>query len=106
MRIEYNKLIRDRIPDIIASDGKTYAIEVMSVQEYQQALLTKLVEEAQEAAAAQPDKLMIEIADLMEVIQATMQAFEISPEKVRDIQKDRKANRGGFDKRLKLLWVD
>ena len=106
MRIKYNKLIRDRIPEIIASEGKTYATEVMGVQEYQKALLTKLVEEAQEAAAAKPDKLMIELADLMEVIQATMQAFEILPEKVWDIQQDRQTNRGGFDKRLKLLWVE
>jgi len=106
MRIEYNKLIRDRIPEIIASDGKTYATEVMGDQEYQQALLTKLVEEAQEAAAAKPDKLMIELADLMEVIQATMQAFEILPDKVQSIQQKRQSNRGGFDKRLKLLWVE
>ena len=43
MRIEYNKLIRDRIPEIIASEGKTYATEVMKVQEYQQALLKLIV---------------------------------------------------------------
>ena len=106
MRIEYNKLIRDLIPEIIAKDGKTYATEVMGDQEYQQALLTKLVEEAQEAAAAKPDKLMIELADLMEVIQATMQAFEILPEEVQSIQLERQSNRGGFTKRLKLLWVE
>ena len=106
MRIEYNKLIRDRIPEIIARDGKTYETEVMGLEEYQQALLTKVVEEAQEAAAAKPDKLKIELADLMEVLQATLQAFEILPEEVQSIQQDRKANRGGFDKRLKLLWVE
>ncbi len=106
MRIEYNKLIRDRIPEIIANEGKTYLTEVMEVQDYQQALLIKLVEEAQEAAAAKPDKLMIELADLMEVIQATMQAFEILPEEVRRVQQERQSNRGGFDKRLKLLWVE
>ena len=106
MRIEYNKLIRDRIPEIIASDGKTYATEVMGDQEYRQALLTKLVEEAQETASAKPDKLMTELADLMEVIQATMRAYEILPEEVRHIQTERKLNRGSFDKRLKLLWVE
>ncbi len=106
MRIEYNKLIRDRIPEIIASDGKFYATEVMEVQEYQRALLAKLVEEAQEAASAKPDKLMIELADLMEVIQATMQAFELLPEDVQSIQQERQSNRGGFDKQLKLLWVE
>ena len=106
MRIEYNKLIRDRIPEIIARDGKTYETEVMGLEEYQQALLTKVVEEAQEAAAAKPDKLKIELADLMEVLQATLEAFEILPEEVQSIQQDRKATRGGFDKRLKLLWVE
>jgi len=106
MRIEYNKLIRDRIPEIIANEGKTYLTEVMAKQEYQHALLTKLVEEAQEAASARPDKLMIELADLIEVIQATMKAFEILPEEVQSIRQERQSNRGGFDKRLKLLWVE
>lgn len=105
MRIEYNKLIRDRIPEIIAAEGKQYGVEVMDDQEYRQGLLIKLVEEAQEAAAAAPDKLIIELADLMEVIQATIKAFEMSVDEVNQVRHHRKIQRGGFEKKLKLIWV-
>ena len=49
----YNKLVRDRIPEIIAAEGRQYATETMADTEYRQALLVKLVEEAQEVADAE-----------------------------------------------------
>ena len=49
MRIEYNKLIRDRIPEIIKEAGKTYSVVVMDDDEYKRSLLEKLLEEAKEA---------------------------------------------------------
>ncbi|HYU76369.1 MAG TPA: nucleoside triphosphate pyrophosphohydrolase [Ktedonobacteraceae bacterium] len=54
MQQAYNKLVRDRIPEILTRAGYTYAITIMSEQEYQQALRDKLVEEAREAATT-PD---------------------------------------------------
>jgi predicted house-cleaning noncanonical NTP pyrophosphatase (MazG superfamily) len=106
MRIEYNKLIRDRIPEIIERDGKQYAIEVMDTNEYKQALLSKLVEESQEAATSKPEKLTVELADVMEVIQAIMQVMNINSDEIYKIQQHRKKTRGGFTKRLKLLWTE
>lgn len=49
----YNKLVRDKIPDIIAADGRQYATEIMSDEEYLAALKQKLVEEAQEVLEAE-----------------------------------------------------
>jgi predicted house-cleaning noncanonical NTP pyrophosphatase (MazG superfamily) len=106
MRIEYNKLIRDRIPEIIEKDGKKFAIEVMGDNDYQQALFSKLVEEAQEAVNSKPEKLLIELADLLEVIHALMRAFDIDPDELKKIQQHRKMTRGSFDKKLKLLWTE
>jgi Uri superfamily endonuclease len=51
-RANHNKLVPDRIPDIITAEGREYAIEIMDDAEYRQALLAKLVEEAQEVASA------------------------------------------------------
>jgi predicted house-cleaning noncanonical NTP pyrophosphatase (MazG superfamily) len=52
VRTNYNKLVRDRIPEIIQVAGQEYSVEVMAETEFQQALRKKLVEEAQEAAVA------------------------------------------------------
>ena len=106
MRRDYNKLVRDRIPEIIEASSKRCGIETMPETEYRQALLEKLVEEAQEAHQAAPDELITELADLQEVIAALLAAWHISPEKVQQIQDQRRAERGGFEQRLKLLWTE
>ena len=74
MRQEHNKLIRDRIPEIIRQAGREYEIQTMSTADYHQALLDKLIEEAIEAAQAHSDNLMEELADIYEVID-TIPAF-------------------------------
>ena len=106
MRIEYNKLIRDKIPEIIEKAGKSYQIEIMSDDEYRKSLLNKLVEEAQETVDANPSNLRVELADLYEVIDAIMITFNISKEDVIQIKKQRQEERGAFSKRLKLLWTE
>jgi predicted house-cleaning noncanonical NTP pyrophosphatase (MazG superfamily) len=106
MRIEYNKLIRDRIPEIIDQDGKQFATEIMNENDYKQALLEKLVEEAGEARIAAPGKLITELADLLEVIDALLETSGIDRDQLRAIQSQRQFDRGGFEKRLKLLWVE
>jgi predicted house-cleaning noncanonical NTP pyrophosphatase (MazG superfamily) len=111
MRRDYNKLVRDRIPEIIQNSGKHCAIETMSDAEYRQALLEKLVEEAQEARgailhSAAPDELITELADLQEVFAAVLAAWEISSDLVQQVQTQRHAERGSFEQRLKLLWTE
>ena len=106
MRRDYNKLVRDRIPEIILGSGKRCRVETMPESEYCPALLAKLVEESQEACEAAPEELLTELADLQEVIAALLAAWHISPEKVQQIQDQRRAERGGFGQRLKLLWTE
>lgn len=48
----YNKLVRDRIPEIIRQDGRECGTERMSEAEYVQALREKLVEEARGCGSA------------------------------------------------------
>ena len=106
MATKYNKLIRDRIPEIIAAEGRTCHVETMPLEEYRQALLTKVTEEAAEVVSAPLEKLAVELADLQEVMDAIMAAFDVDPETVRRIQDQRRRERGGFEKRLKLLGTD
>ena len=106
MKTTYNKLIRDRIPELIRAAGKQAHLEVMTESQYRQALLEKLVEEAQEAAQAADADRVTELADLYEVIDAILAAWNISHEEVLETQRERRQQRGAFERRLKLLWTE
>lgn len=104
-RQEYNKLVRDKIPEIIQQAGYECEVATLSITDYLEALRQKLIEEAQEAALASPDNLVTELADLYEVIDAVLLAFEIEQETVLAVQKQRRQERGGFGRKIKLLWT-
>ncbi|MBR8838171.1 MAG: nucleoside triphosphate pyrophosphohydrolase [Stigonema ocellatum SAG 48.90 = DSM 106950] len=104
MRKDYNKLVRDRIPEIIRRHGRECEVMEMSQSEYCQALREKLIEEAQEAATAEPEELVTELADLYEVIDTIMTEYGIHRDLLLAEQKQRRIDRGGFTKRIRLLW--
>ncbi|MDJ0746187.1 MAG: nucleoside triphosphate pyrophosphohydrolase [Xenococcaceae cyanobacterium MO_167.B27] len=106
MRQEHNKLIRDRIPEIIRQAGRECEIETMSQSEYHQALLNKLVEEAKEAAEAKPDNLVEELADVYEVIDAILANLKIDKDIVLAKQEQKRQEKGGFAKKLRLSWTE
>jgi predicted house-cleaning noncanonical NTP pyrophosphatase (MazG superfamily) len=106
MRTEHNKLVRDKIPDIIRNSGNDCKTTTLSNLDYIEALRQKLVEEAKEVAIAKPEELAQELADVMEVIDALLAATGIEPEKVKEIQTEKRSQRGGFDNRIKLLWTE
>jgi predicted house-cleaning noncanonical NTP pyrophosphatase (MazG superfamily) len=64
MRVTYNKLIRDRIPEIIEADGLHTVTRILGDADYRPALLAKLVEEARKAEDAAADELAGELADV------------------------------------------
>ena len=105
MRQEHNKLIRDRIPEIIRQAGRECEVETMSLKDYHQALLNKLVEEAKEVAEAKPDNLVEELADVYEVIDTILASLEIDKDIVLAKQKQKRQDKGGFTKKLSLLWT-
>jgi predicted house-cleaning noncanonical NTP pyrophosphatase (MazG superfamily) len=106
MRIAYGKLVRDGVPEVIRGSGRACATEVLAERDYRRALLEKLVEEAQEAAAAGPDGLPGELADVCEVLDAILEAYAISRPVVQARQAEKRRQRGGFQRRLRLLWVE
>lgn len=100
--IEYNKLIRDKIPEIITSSGKQCLVETMNEPEYIEALDAKLNEEL---AEYQADKSIEELADLLEVMYAVVKARGYSIDELESIRKEKAEKRGGFEKRLRLKGV-
>lgn len=106
MRQEYNKLVRDSIPEIIRQAGKQCEVALMSEAEFSQALREKLLEEAQEAVVASPENLVSELADLQEVIDALLVVYGIERESLIKEQTRKRTERGGFEQRLRLLWTE
>lgn len=100
--IKYDKLVRDKIPEIIEKSGKKCVVEVMDKETYIQYLDRKLNEEL---AEYQSDKSIEELADLLEVMQAVAVARGYSAEELDNVRKEKAANRGGFEKRLLLKEV-
>ncbi|MEG4805188.1 nucleoside triphosphate pyrophosphohydrolase [Microcoleus sp. ARI1-B5] len=103
MEKEYHKLVRDRIPEIIRQSGNECEFVILSDAEYRQALRQKLIEEAAEAAAADRDDLVAELADLHEVMDALMASFGISGDRLLAEKTKRQEARGGFTKKIMLL---
>ena len=102
----YNKLIRDRIPEIIQADGREFETEIMSESDYKQALRDKILEEGQEVVTASEDELVKEIADLYEVIDSLIVAYGLDKDSIIKMQRSRREKRGGFEKRIRLLWTE
>jgi len=103
----YDKLIRDRIPEIMDDAGVSYEIETLDDEAFERALRAKLVEEAGEAAvAAGQGDLAKELADLLEVVRALMKATGLDPENVETLRERRRIERGGFARRLWLRCTD
>lgn len=99
---KYNKLVRDRIPEIIAASGKTCVTEVLSDEEYLKMIDAKLDEEL---AEYHKDQNIEELADLLEVIRAAAMARGYSIEKLEKVRAEKAEKRGGFEKKLLLIEV-
>ena len=100
--IKYNKLVRDRIPEIIESSGKTCLTEILSPEEYLRMLDAKLDEEL---AEYHKDQNIEELADLLEVIHAAAIARGHTLEDLEQIRAEKAAKRGTFEKRILLKEV-
>ena len=101
-KIEYNKLVRDRIPEIIEASGKTCVTETLSSDEYLRMLDAKLDEEL---AEYHKDQNIEELADLLEVIRAAAVAHGWTLEELEHARAEKAAERGGFEKRVLLKEV-
>ncbi len=99
----YNKLVRDKIPEIIRADGKKLKSRILSDEEHLQALLKKLEEECKELIEA---KNVEELADVHEVLLALAEALGIKPEELEKVRQDKATKRGGFKKRIFLQEVE
>ncbi|PDZ04115.1 phosphoribosyl-ATP pyrophosphohydrolase [Bacillus cereus] len=102
----YNKLIRNKIPQIIKSNGKTPTTRILNEDEYIEELCKKTQEELTEyiEAKTKPDKLE-ELSDLLELINALAEHEGTTLEEIDKIRRKKAEERGGFQDRIFLQDV-
>ncbi|MFS0724675.1 hypothetical protein [Paenibacillus sp. 1P07SE] len=103
----YNKLVRDKIPQIIEATGKTSRTRILSDDEYLQELQTKLREETNEYLAADnAGESLEELADILEVIRSLAEVHGSNWEQLEYIRQQKAEARGGFKDKVYLIDVD
>ena len=102
MKKMYHKLVRDKIPQIIESQGKTCVTEILAEEEYLSMLDAKLSEEL---AEYQESKSLEELADLLEVMQAVVSARGYIWQELEAVRQEKFQERGGFADRILLKEV-
>lgn len=99
----YNKLIRDKIPEICETKGIKTNTRKLNSEEYLKALLNKLVEEAKET---KEDPSPEEMAGVLEVLISISQELEIPMEEIEKVRRQKLKKRGGFDKKIFLISTE
>ncbi len=100
--IVYNKLVRDKIPEIIQQDGKKCETRILNNEEYIEMLDAKLDEEM---AEYHKDQNLEELADILEVVYSVAKARGYSVDALENLRKEKAEKRGGFDDKIMLLSV-
>lgn len=103
----HNKLVRDKIPEIIENTGKKFKTRVLSNEEYLKELRKKSYEELEEYMnASDKENALEELADLLEIIHALAIAHDSSISEVEAIRETKAQKRGGFKEKIFLIEVE
>ena len=97
--MKYNKLVRDKIPEILEEKGIKYKIHIADKKEYWEKLKEKLLEEIKEFSKS---KSIDEFADILEVLDAIKDFKKFDKKKLEMIKRKKAKERGGFKKRIIL----
>lgn len=96
---EYNKLVRDKIPEIINNDNRVAVTRILNNEEYLKELNTKLQEEVKEYLE---DNNVEELADIIEVIYGILDSKNVSIEEFEKVRLEKVNKRGAFKQRIFL----
>ena len=95
----YNKLVRDKITDMIEADGRIAKYRILDENEYRQELNKKLQEEVKEYLE---DNNVEELADIVEVIYGILNSMDVSIKEFEKIRINKQEKRGAFEKKIYL----
>lgn len=95
----YNKLVRDKITDIIEAEGRIAKYRILDDNEYRQELNKKLQEEVKEYSE---DNNVEELADIVEVIYGILNSMDVTIDEFEKVRIKKQEERGAFNKRIYL----
>ena len=103
----YNKLVRDRILEIIESDGLAYNARILEPSELLKEVKAKMIEEAKEFHAAETAiESVEELADVLELIHTALNTLGVTYEELNEVRLQKKVKRGGFEKAIYLVDME
>ncbi|OIJ09315.1 phosphoribosyl-ATP pyrophosphohydrolase [Anaerobacillus arseniciselenatis] len=103
----YNKLVRDRIPEIIEQAGKKYTSSTLNDEQYLKELKNKSFEELEEYTYAANDTEAIEeLADVLEIIHALATCHGATFKELEEIRRQKAEKRGRFQEKIFLHEVE
>ena len=125
-KITHNKLVRDRIPNIIIGKGLSFKARKLDNVEFENELANKLVEEANEVAEKvhwlnhkcnqEPvsneelnydlEGITEELADVLEVYTNLIKSLKIKIEDVEKVANSKRVKDGDFEDKIFLEWVE
>jgi predicted house-cleaning noncanonical NTP pyrophosphatase (MazG superfamily) len=97
--MKYNKLVRDKIPEIIKEKGEFPITHTADDEEYFRKLKEKLLEETKEFIEEESEE---ELADILEVIDAICEFKGFKKDRLNFIKKKKSEERGRFRKKIIL----
>ena len=100
---KYDKLVRDRIPEIIELDDCKCKFHVATTEEFKSKLIEKLDEEIAEFVEKPSAE---EMADILEVLDAVRKAYHIDLGEIKHKKLMKRVNRGAFEHRFILESTD
>lgn len=93
----YNKLVRDRIPEIIRRNGSECDVRRLDSNEFEQEAREKLKEElAEYLDADNSEQALEELADLLELIYCLSEHHGYTKEELEGLREDKAERRGSF----------
>lgn len=125
-KINRNKLVRDRIPNIIIGHGLSFKARKLDAVEFENELTNKLIEEANEVAekvqwlnhkceqepvskeehTLDMQEIKEELADVLEVYVHLVKSLGLTTNDIEVAANEKRAKRGSFEDRIYLEWVE
>lgn len=125
-KVNCNKLVRDRIPNIIIGHGLSFKARKLDAVEFENELTNKLIEEANEVAekvqwlnhkceqepvskeehTLDMQEIKEELADVLEVYVHLVKSLGLTTNDIEVAANEKRAKRGSFEDRIYLEWVE
>lgn len=103
MKVEYNKLVRDKVPEIIRSSGRTCEYKVLGDLEMKEALKDKLIEKAQIFSQKPSED---ELSDIYELLNTIIDKYDYEPLHIDYLKLQNKESKGTYSENMYLISVD